>query len=330
MQTQRLIRRQVASPRAGALRASVSHRAFTLIELLVVITIIGILATITLQVVGGLLSHAKDAATKTTLTKIQGLLNSRAQAFDRLMQRKGYLTGSYEYQQAQLNYSSAPATTQTILAKKMLQIKFFPQNPKEVTNANLFPNTANNSNAQSSEILYDFLTQANLLGDSVVGADAFSTSEVKDTDLDGLPSFVDAWGNPLRFYRWPTRLFRSGGQTGANAVSPITTTDVANVQQLFATLPVFSGNLINDLARDPDDPLQECRTNVTNFETTFHTPATFHVFLVVSAGPDGTLGLYEPDFIDTTNNIRGDLAQVKDVTALNDDIISLNIRAGGK
>src|SRR5262249_38680487 len=27
--------------------------------------------------------------------------------------------------------------------------------------------------------------------------------EVQDTDNDGLPEFVDAWGEPLQFYRWP-------------------------------------------------------------------------------------------------------------------------------
>jgi prepilin-type N-terminal cleavage/methylation domain-containing protein len=27
---------------------------------------------------------------------------------------------------------------------------------------------------------------------------------IKDTDGDGVPEFVDSWGTPLRFYRWPT------------------------------------------------------------------------------------------------------------------------------
>ena len=58
--------------------------AFTLIELLVAVSIIAILMTLVIGVVGGFLTQARDAATKTTLNKIQGLLNSRAQAFDRL------------------------------------------------------------------------------------------------------------------------------------------------------------------------------------------------------------------------------------------------------
>ncbi len=31
----------------------------------------------------------------------------------------------------------------------------------------------------------------------------FTDREVRDTDGDGLPEFVDAWGEPLQFYRWP-------------------------------------------------------------------------------------------------------------------------------
>jgi hypothetical protein len=57
-----------------------------------------------------------------------------------------------------------------------------------------------------------------------------------------------------------------------------------------------------------------------------HTPATYHILLVISAGPDGVLGLFEPD--DVANN--GHLGQIKDSNALNDDIVSLSIRAGGK
>jgi type II secretory pathway pseudopilin PulG len=328
---------------------------------MVVITIIAILATIALGVMGGLIGQARDAATKSTISKIQGLLNSRSQAFDRLIKRKGYLVGTQEYQWVVQNYGAAlpQQSSRQMLATKLLQAKFFPQRYAELYitgNNNFWQKPAgqasiyNNPNAgaipvlDSSEILYDFLTQSNALGDTPVANDTFSPAEVKDTDNDGLPEFIDAWGNPLRFYRWPTRLFRSQGQDATTgALNAITAQDVSNAQLLFSTLPVFTGNLTFDLARDPQDPLQDCYTifkNPTNtttlppFETvTFpntsvmmHTPATYHVLLVISAGPDGVLGLYEP--YETANN--GHLGAVKDASALNDDIVSLSIRAGGK
>jgi prepilin-type N-terminal cleavage/methylation domain-containing protein len=326
--------------RARALRLARSHPGtyvpgspgFTLIELLVVVTIIAILATLTLQVVGGLLGQARDSATKATIYKVQTLLNSRSQAFDRLLKRKGYLVGTVEYSNAQNQYPNAPNSTQKIIATKWLQMKYFPQRASDVTIQTLQPNIYKNANATSVEILYDFLTQANVLGDSPLGTDSFSSAEVKDTDNDGLPEILDGWGKPMRFYRWPTRFFRSQGQSPPNnnfpngQVLPINAQDIQNAQYLFSTLPNFSGNLTNDLARDPDDPLQECYSNVIYFESQFHTPATFHVFLVVSAGPDGQFGMFAPE--DTAN--FGHLGAVKDQTALLDDIISLNVRAGGK
>jgi prepilin-type N-terminal cleavage/methylation domain-containing protein len=38
---------------------------------------------------------------------------------------------------------------------------------------------------------------------SVFTPEEFSPTEVGDTDGDGLPEFIDAWGEPLQFYRWP-------------------------------------------------------------------------------------------------------------------------------
>ena len=48
---------------------------------------------------------------------------------------------------------------------------------------------------------------------SVFNPDDFSDREVKDTDGDGLLEFVDAWGQPLQFYRWPLFYY---GQDGNN------------------------------------------------------------------------------------------------------------------
>lgn len=52
-----------------------------------------------------------------------------------------------------------------------------------------------------AEALYAFLVES---PGALVGRDSFKDSEVADTDGDGMPEFVDAWGNPLLFFRWPT------------------------------------------------------------------------------------------------------------------------------
>lgn len=38
---------------------------------------------------------------------------------------------------------------------------------------------------------------------SAYNPEDFTAREVQDTDGDGLPEFVDAWGEPLQFFRWP-------------------------------------------------------------------------------------------------------------------------------
>ncbi|GAC1475401.1 MAG: hypothetical protein NVSMB9_27860 [Isosphaeraceae bacterium] len=54
-----------------------------------------------------------------------------------------------------------------------------------------------------SEMLYALLVNGQGPLGSVFSPDEFSDREVRDTDGDGLPEFVDAWGEPIQFYRWP-------------------------------------------------------------------------------------------------------------------------------
>ena len=64
-----------------------------------------------------------------------------------------------------------------------------------------------------AEMLYAILVEgAGPLG-SVFNRDDFTDREVQDTDGDGLPEFVDAWGQPLQFFRWPL-LYHSDLQRG--------------------------------------------------------------------------------------------------------------------
>jgi prepilin-type N-terminal cleavage/methylation domain-containing protein len=67
-----------------------------------------------------------------------------------------------------------------------------------------------------SEMLYALLVKGQGPLGSAFDADDFTPREVQDTDGDGLPEFVDAWGNPLRFYRWPI-YYNDDVQQGVNA-----------------------------------------------------------------------------------------------------------------
>ncbi len=60
-----------------------------------------------------------------------------------------------------------------------------------------------------SETLYALLVNGSGPLGSLFRPDDFTETEVKDTDQDGVPEFVDGWGNPLQFYRWP--IYYPGG-----------------------------------------------------------------------------------------------------------------------
>ena len=72
---------------------------------------------------------------------------------------------------------------------------------------------AHQHNTARSETLYAILVGGVGPLGSVFSPDDFSDREVKDTDGDGLPEFVDAWGQPLQFFRWPL-LYHSDTQRG--------------------------------------------------------------------------------------------------------------------
>ncbi len=69
-----------------------------------------------------------------------------------------------------------------------------------------------------SEMLYALLVEGRGPLGSIFNADDFTDREVQDTDGDGLPEFVDAWGQPIQFFRWPL-LYHSDLQRGQMMVS---------------------------------------------------------------------------------------------------------------
>jgi prepilin-type N-terminal cleavage/methylation domain-containing protein len=71
-----------------------------------------------------------------------------------------------------------------------------------------------------AEALYAFLVEGLGPLGSIFRPEDFTDKEVRDTDNDGMPEFVDAWGEPLQFYRWPIH-YRSGIQHGAAPYSGV-------------------------------------------------------------------------------------------------------------
>ena len=96
-----------------------------------------------------------------------------------------------------------------------------------------------------SEMLYAILVEGRGALGSVFSRDDFTDKEVQDTDNDGLPEFVDAWGQPLQFYRWPV-LYHSDLQRGQNFL--------ASSANYF--LPPYS-SVLQEREQDPLDVNQQ-------------------------------------------------------------------------
>ncbi len=111
-------------------------------------------------------------------------------------------------------------------------------------------------------MLYAILVEGAGPWGSVFSRDDFTDREVQDTDGDGLPEFVDAWGQPLQFFRWPV-LYHSELQRGQVILPDPTnanTWDLLPPYQTFnsanTTVNAQGGSPFLERERDPLDPNQ--------------------------------------------------------------------------
>lgn len=329
-----------------------SRRGFTLAELLVVIAVIAFLVAVLAVVLANMGTKAKEAATVATIKKLHVMLEQRKEAFDREMDRIERNPNPFSDPDYQRAYNRIPAEFKPpragtlskqqirILVRKQLMKEKFPQ-----TFADARQNVpdGHDSVTESSELLYFMLTEGEVGGAPLVDAGEFLESEVGDTDGDGRLEFIDGWGQPLRFYRWPTRLFKPEGEhfdaDDDHGGEEHEHHDEALAGLLVQGLGEHGGEDLLDA--DPDDPLELLETFLNSearfdkFERVFHTPYTYHVPLIVSVGPDGVLGLREPHDAanfghlaspDGDTEDAGERAQIID--ALSDNITNRNQRTG--
>ena len=316
--------------------------AFSLIELLVVIGIITFLTAATAVVAIRFIGTARVKASQTTIKKVGELLSSRINDLERFIDKENRSAGANLPSYAQNFLAAAGGNRQAalVLGRKDLFRRNFPQRFVEDTQATAsgFDASKHQPETESAEVLYYLLSNAPSFGTETDDLSHFTSSEIADTDGDGLLEFVDAWGNPLRFYRWPTRLIRpaAAGVESSPGARPILINTKRAARFLINRLPDSIS-----IGRDSDDPLGVVNpvkppatdNDLTAFENQIHTANTWHVPLIVSAGPDEELGLFEPN--DTTN--FGTLAQPKpDPPTSNapnpvlfDNITNLSQQAGG-
>ena len=194
-------------------------KAFTLVELLVVITIIGILAAIAY---GGLLvarGRARHEATRATIHKIDSVLQDTYQAAidrrvplssadlsaiaiangwsDTLVSRRRVLTNArrdvarMELPDRWSDVLGGPLVLRSVPSRSS-QYRY--RHDRAVTEGATPEQIAANGGA---ELLYLIVMQGR---GTVLN---IRDNEWGDTDGDGLREFLDGWGRPIRFLRWP-------------------------------------------------------------------------------------------------------------------------------
>lgn len=375
-------------------------RGFTLLELIIVVGIIGILMSALGVTISNMLESAKSARTLSTLQKVEGLINERRKGLERSFTRPSFQASIKRRVDLMVagdptrNIPGLPGISEkaveTVLKKDWARF-YFPQTFSEFMIAAQFLNqnvdtdssgypdiiessgfdpTKHDPTTESSEMLFVALTRLEAFGAQTAGEDSFTTDEVSDTDGDGLPELIDGWGNPLRFYRWPTSVLKPFGiigkdlQPGAAGVNDdgvggnddsVGELAAANSDDTFIEpeARAFASFMMSGLPRppqiqgqydllneDPDDPyglvLAEMKrlssttppmldpTQFFVFESLYHSFDTYHKPLVISAGPDGLLGIREP-FVTEDLNFNGAFDTGEDLNgdgSFNDGVVA--------
>ncbi|MFK7777970.1 MAG: hypothetical protein QM501_07565 [Gimesia sp.] len=352
------------------MQRSVNHQSvqsnrsgFSIVELMMVVGILLFLVATSAVLVRNIGNKARKKATMATIVKVNGLVQNRIEAMRKALDSKKFqqqMQSLVNQKYASLinnhgaKFRSLPRPVVEILVRKDIFRQNLPQFIKENTRVNIAMNaqpgvtpgaagddmTSDVGVSISSEYLYYILTNHETYGVPPVGEDAFTVSEVADTDGDGLLEFVDGWGKPLRFYRWPTQLIRPGGGTTIDrtlasyffdSLPPKSRSDFNEADPIEIDADDPQGRLKheNDRSKDLLIPLFNTSTSVGYTYPEYANPNTFWLPLIVSAGEDGILGLYEPH--DEPNN--GVLAQSISVPAddgVFDNITNHNQRAGGR
>lgn len=269
------------------------RQAFTLIELLVVITILAIVATIGFQVSGALSTQARINATNVTLAKIDTVLRERYEAVVAITPKK--LSGAAKANFVKNALIRYMPQVDNDFDRTLNTLGYFntsdPDSPWLLKNDPLSPSTAL-TGLDPAELLHEMVTQkapfsATKFKLANKNPQELTPSEVGDTDGDGNLEILDAWGTPIRFYRWPTRLLKPAGSTVNGLVI------VAMGRKLTS----------QEINVDPLDPYGlNLSENIYNTRNTFSRP------MAISAGPDRQFGLADYTVLDSGTPIYGHLA----------------------
>jgi len=253
------------------------RRAFTLTELLVTVTILGLLAGLIFTAINSARQQARIAKTKATIAKLHTIVMERYESYAR--RRVPINTAGMPVNQARLARLKA---LRDIMRMEMPECPLdVTEGPKvsgvtrpAISQAYLVRYNASNPSTlyNVAEIFYMWVTMSN-----PEARGQFAENEIGDTDGDGWPEFIDAWGNPIMFLRWAPGFLPANG----------------------ADTQLQTGDPVKD-----HDPLDPYRVDSNAWRM---------VPLIFSAGPDGIYDIEIQAGYDMTNPYAGELGKPKDL-----------------
>ncbi len=224
--------------------ASPPPHGFTLIELLVVITIIGMLAGLSLGAIYAARESARIAKTKSTIAKLDTIIQAKYAEFqsrrlpisyrrvnpkvmaelklqvlreiirmempDRLTDLTYPRTAGFDLSNIGAPFPVGAPDTAPVIYETIRRTGTARNIYRRVAGNTAFfstPAAGDPPNNASAECLYLTITA------DPEAREMFQASEIGDVDGDKVPEFIDAWGMPIKFLRWAPAL-RSELQTG--------------------------------------------------------------------------------------------------------------------
>jgi competence protein ComGC len=279
------------------LRISAGRQAFTLVEMLIVCTIIVMLVALTLFAVSKTALSAKIAKTRTTVQKIDTAMQQIFETYEgkfAVIKKRIATDDETKDLLKETQQKIAAHFTRDLMRMEM------PQNAAEVHTEPIQMTIGTEKYAVEKSPLLDYYRSAtdgkvpssaellfliiqNLSPETL---EAFQSSEIADTNDNGLLEFVDAWGRPIQFLRWAPAFSDSDLQQNVLALCEpkyVPQRDIAVNRNWWETNINGSLRTAMKKARDKHPDLLDERQDAP--------PGWFLYPLIYSAGPDGKYGI---------------------------------------
>ncbi len=280
-------------------------RGITLIELLVTMVIIAIISAAILGTAAAAMENARERRTQSLVAKISGLVLEQWDTYSnrRVDVAPGILKAINDLYPDTINATQRGQmlADARLLALRELMKMEMPDRWDDVIHVPLVLssvpalsqsyarhyNSGNEDENNSAECLY--MTVMSATGDGEART-LFTSQDFADTDEDGAPEFIDGWGNPIGWIRWP-----SGVVSDLQPLNPDGTRPGDSDHDPFDIYRRDSPTVITPLLRDYPTEFYFAATYKDNLRDRMEAAATPNssrftayrlVPLIFSGGPD--------------------------------------------